>query len=112
MTIEILATQIELTPAIRDYVEQKIGSLEKFMEHFEQDHPVKVFVEVARTSKRHRHGEVYYAEATIPITGKTLRAECSDADLYAAIDGLKDLLKLEVTKVKGRQEDRDHQQTR
>lgn len=112
MTIEILATQLELTPAIRDYVEQKIGSLGKFVEHFEEGGPLKVFVEVARTSKRHRHGEVYYAEATIPVAGKTLRAECSDTDLYAAIDGLKDLLKLEVTKAKGRQEDRDHQQTR
>lgn len=102
MTIEILASTIELTPAIRSYVEDKIGSLGKFVERFEEQGPLRISIEVARTTKHHRHGDVFYAEATLGISGKIIRAECTDADLYAAIDGMRDVLKQEISKFKGR----------
>lgn len=103
MTIEILASKMELSPAIKSYIEAKVGSLGKFTSRFERGNEARVSVEVARTTKRHRHGEVFYAEATMSLLGVSLRAECTDADLYAAIDGMKDVLKRDIEKF------RDHE---
>jgi ribosomal subunit interface protein len=105
MKIKILATGLELTAAIKKYVETKIGALTKVWPKNEAEENLDL--ELARTSKRHQHGEIFYAEATGKVFGKALRVETKNEDLYAAIDELKDILKKDLAMAKDKNLTRD-----
>jgi putative sigma-54 modulation protein len=81
MRIETHGQQIEVTPALREYVESKLARLER---HFDQ--PFDVRTQLCVDKPDHR------AEATINLAGKTLHADASGVDMYAAIDLLADKL--------------------
>ncbi len=100
MKIIIKTTQIELTPALKEYTEEKIGSLGKFLKKFDTKEEVEIFVEIGKTTKHHKSGEIFYAEATMELPKKVLRVENSNADLRAAIDSIKDVLKQGIQKYK------------
>ncbi len=107
MRIEIAGVRLELTTAIREYVEGKIGSLDRYLKRFEINGEVTAFIEIARSTKHHRHGDVYYAEATIRLPGRTLRAERYDTDVRAAIDAVRETIKHDIVRYKGRVLSRD-----
>lgn len=100
MQIDIKTKQLDLTPAIAEFIEEKIGSLSKFIQRFEEKGEAKASVEIARTTNHHHQGEVYYAEVNLNIDGVVLRAEQTDEDIRAAIDKVKDILKVEIQKHK------------
>lgn len=102
MKIEFLGTRLELTPSIKTYVDQKIGGVGKFIKRFEVAGERTAFVELARTTRHHRHGEVFYVEVTLALPGKSLRVEEYHEDIYAAVDRVKDRLKVELTRFKGK----------
>lgn len=104
MKILIKATELELTPAIYDYIEEKIGSLSRFVGKFENKDILKIKVEIARATRHHRHGNVFYAEANLRLPGKTLRAEHFDWDIRVAIDNVKDKLRQEIRRYKTKKE--------
>ncbi|MGV8941486.1 MAG: ribosome hibernation-promoting factor, HPF/YfiA family [Lysobacter sp.] len=81
MRIEIYGQQIEITAALRDYVEAKFGRLQR---HFEQ--PFEVRAQLGLDKPDHR------AEATIICAGRTFHADAAAIDMYAAIDLLLDKL--------------------
>ena len=64
MSIETYGQQIEVTPALREYVETKF---ERLSRHF--DRPFDARVQLGLDKPNHR------AEATISISGKTLHAD-------------------------------------
>lgn len=88
--ISIKGTNVELTDSIIDTIEKKLVTLSKFTERMEP--MVELAVEVAKTSKHHKKGPVWRAEATLQVPGKVLRAEVTEIGLYGAIDLLKDEL--------------------
>ncbi len=96
----IKANHLYLTPSISEYIEMKIGSLDKFIKRFEDKGDVKVEVEIARTTRHHRHGNVFYAEANLYLGKHTLRAEHYGEDIRIAVDKIKDKLKQEIKKYK------------
>jgi putative sigma-54 modulation protein len=100
MEIDIEANGIDLTPPLREYIELKIGSLEKFLKRFSEEGSVYAKVEVARTTQHHHSGNVFYAEVNLYIQNKILRAEYTSDDIRAAIDKVKDKLKREIQKHK------------
>lgn len=100
MKINIKATNLDLTPAIREYIETKIGSIERVLKSFESKTEEEIFIEIARTTKHHKSGNVFYAEATMALGKKVLRAEREDGDIRAAIDKIKDKLKQEIGRYK------------
>lgn len=102
MKIIIKATNIELTPAIRDYVEKKVGRLARFLT--EKEGEAMVNVEVGKTSHHHHSGDVFMAEMQLTHGSLSTRIEKFDADLYAAIDVASDELIQETTKKKNKQE--------
>lgn len=104
MKIDIKTSKLDLTPAITQYIEDKIGSLDKFITRFEGQGEARVAVEIARTTMHHQHGDVYYAEANLYVNGTVLRAEQTDEDMRAAIDKVKDILKIEIQKYKEKAE--------
>jgi putative sigma-54 modulation protein len=94
---KIMGTNLELTDAIRDYVEEKTMSLEKFCEDVS---PCDLAVEVGKTSERHQKGDIWRCELMLTLPGKTLRTERVTDDLYSAIDTAKDDLKRQLVEYK------------
>lgn len=99
MNINIKATHMELTPAIRAHVESKVGPLSILLPTGEQ----QAFIEIGRTSNHHKQGEdVFRAEIKIRAGGKEFFAEETSSDLYAAVDKIKDEVAREIKRTKGR----------
>jgi putative sigma-54 modulation protein len=89
MQLNLTGHHVEITPALRAYVTEKLGRLER---HF--DHVTNVHVVLSVEKLRQK------AEATIHITGNELFADCVDEDMYAAIDALADKLDRQIKKHK------------
>ena len=108
MKISIKATGTALTPAISSYVQKKISSIEKYLPTQagldKNYHEVVVQVEVGRSTRRHKAGNIFRAE--VHITGKSLDlyAVCEKEDLYAAIDIVKDEIVHNLLQLKGKRQ--------
>ena len=61
-----------------------------------------MFVEIARSTRHHRKGDVFYAEATFETVpgGKQMRGVAEGPDIRLAIDQVKEKLKKEVRRYK------------
>ncbi|WP_454831994.1 ribosome hibernation-promoting factor, HPF/YfiA family [Pseudoxanthomonas wuyuanensis] len=94
MRIETYGHEIEVTPALRDYVETKLKRLER---HFEQPFEVRAQLGTRKPD--------YLAEATLTLPGRTLHADASAETMYAAIDALADKLDRLLLKHKKKKED-------
>ena len=101
MKIQIKSTNLELTPPMREYIETRVGSLKKMLAKYDKGNDLGIAIEVARTSHHHHKGdEVYYAEATLGLPDKVLRAEAKHSDIHNAVNKVRDLLKRELRKYK------------
>jgi putative sigma-54 modulation protein len=96
MHINITGHHIEVTPALKAYVTDK---LQRIHRHF--DHVISTDV-ILRVENHHKQ-----AEAKVVAAGKSLFAQESGDDMYAAIDGLIDKIDKQVRRYKDRV--RDHQ---
>src|SRR5262245_37074833 len=81
MRIETSGQQIEVTPALRDYVESKLSRLER---HCEQPFDVRTQLSLHEPKPR--------VTATVNLAGRTLVAGAQALYMYAAIDLLTDKL--------------------
>jgi len=95
MKIDIKGTNLELTEAIKDYVNEKIGGLEKFF-----DNIIEARVDVGKTNNHHQKGDVFRAEVNMQVPNNLLRAEAERDDLYMAINEAKDDLQRQLKKYK------------
>lgn len=107
MIITIHGTGMELTPAIREYAEEKITSLEKFF-----DKITKAEIDLGMQSHHHNKGDIFYAEVTLDIPGRVLRVVKEEPDLYKAIDKVKDHLKVELESAKEKMRRKDKEEIR
>jgi putative sigma-54 modulation protein len=94
MNLNIKTTNISLTPAIKDYFEKKLMSLDKLVD-FDRDN-VLIQAELGKTSQHHHKGDFFRAEVNLRVSGNNYRAVSEKEDLYAAIDEVKDILTGEV----------------
>jgi len=102
MKKDIKATNIEMTEAIRNYVNERIDYLDKLIRN--DDESVYAQVEIEKTTSGQSKGDVFRAEINLHLAGKNLRAEKTSADLYASIDAIKDEMTRELTSHKDKQE--------
>lgn len=100
MKIIIKTTNIELTDAINSYVNKKIGSLEKFLKRYEENSELNLNVEIAKTTKHHHKGDIFYTEINLRLPHKLLRVEEYNSDLYKSIDLAKDRMHEQIIKFK------------
>ena len=89
MNLHLTGHQLEITPAIRDYVS---GKLARITHHF--DHVIDVNVILTVEKLKHK------VEAGVHVLGKDVFCESSDHDMYAAIDSLADKLDRTIIKHK------------
>jgi putative sigma-54 modulation protein len=101
MKLVIQGKNIEVTEAIREYVEQKI---DKAVSHFQAlTTEVDVHLSVARNP---RIASSQSAEVTVYANGSVIRAEEKSENLYASIDLVADKIARKLRKFKERKSDR------
>ncbi|MDP3953695.1 MAG: ribosome-associated translation inhibitor RaiA [bacterium] len=99
MHIDIQARDLELTDPLKEYATKRVGSLERYLSRFDQG-LIMAEVELARTTKHHYQGDVYYAEVNLTLPGKLLRATHTSSDIRQSIDKVRDTLQREIRKFK------------
>ena len=102
MKIIVKATNTKLSPNIHQYIEEKIGGLEKFLKQFNPE-LTEARVEVGMITRGQRHGDIFRAEVNLSIDGKLLRAVETGESLQAAIDLVRDELAREIRQYKDKQ---------
>lgn len=103
MNLTISGHHLEITPALRSYVTNK---LDRITRHFDQVVDVKVLMTVEKQKEKERRQR---AECTIRVKGSDLFAESAHEDLYAAVDELVDKLDRQVVRHKDRLQDHHHE---
>jgi putative sigma-54 modulation protein len=94
MQLSVTGHHVEVTPALRGYVEKK---LERIARHF--DHLIDVHCVLTVEKLRQK------AEATIHVSGNAIHADATEPDMYAAIDALTDKLDRRIRKHKEKRHD-------
>lgn len=89
MQINLTGHHIDITDALRDYVDTKFAKLER---HFDHINNVHVILNVEKATQK--------AEAKLHLNGGEIFADAEHTDMYAAIDGLIDKLDRQVIKHK------------
>lgn len=89
MNINVRGKNIDITPALREHVEKRLGRVTRFFENLREVHVI------LKVEKGH-----HIIEVTIPINGMTLRGEESSTDMYASIDMVVDKLEKQLSKQK------------
>ncbi len=98
MKINIKASIVDLTPSIKIFIEDKLGGLGKYVKKYDEEGAVGLWVEIERTTRHHRKGEIFHAVANLRLPGKVLRAEEHATDIRTAIDTIKNTLHIEIEK--------------
>lgn len=103
MNLIISGHHLELTPAIRSYVEEK---LERIKRHFDHVIDVAVILGVEKPADKEKRQR---AEVNLRLRGNVIHVESFAEDLYAAIDLLIDKLDRQVLKHKTKVQDHQHE---
>lgn len=94
MQSKITGRHLEITPALKDYVETKLARLER---HHEPPTSVQIILAVEKLDQK--------AEAIVHVAGGTVFADAVEQDMYAAIDALADKLDRQLRRHKERRTD-------
>ena len=94
MKIDLKTKNFEITPSIRNYLQDKLNAVDKFLP---KDESIFAEVELAQTTKHHKKGDIFRAEVNLTMPGRLIRAVNETWDLRAAIDAMKDELQREIT---------------
>ena len=98
MNFSVSGHHLEVTPAIRSYVENK---LERVARHFDHVIDAHVILSVGKLKQK--------AEVTLRVRGKDLHCESEEDDLYAAIDLMIDKLDRQVLRHKDKVTNKPHE---
>lgn len=98
MNLSITGRHLEVTPAIREYVINKMARVSR---HFDNVIDTQVILSIERLN--------HTAEVTMHLRGKDLHCEAVDENLYAAIDLLADKIDRQVLKYKNKAQDHSNE---
>lgn len=90
----IRGENIEVTPALRNYVEEKIGKIEKYFDNIAKTE--------AHVNLKTYSDKTAKVEVTVPLPRIVLRAEETSPDMYGSIDLVADKLERQIRKYKTR----------
>lgn len=95
MRYTIIGKNIEVTPALKDTIMDKIGKLDKY---FTPETEVHATLSVEKDKQK--------IEVTIPVKGGIIRAEEASDDMYVSIDLVEEIIERQVKKYKNKLIDR------
>ena len=98
MNLSITGRHLEVTPAIREYVLNKMARVSR---HFDNVIDTQVILSIDRLK--------HSAEVTMRLRGKDIHCEAVDENLYAAIDLLADKIDRQVIKYKTKVQNHAHE---
>jgi putative sigma-54 modulation protein len=93
---KLIGRNLEITDAIRDYVEKKLSRLDRYQNG---ELMAKVVLSLAGSPHVEKRAK---AEIQLDLPGGLLRVEEEDQDLYAAIDRMVDRLEVQLKRYKER----------
>ena len=91
MKFIIIGKNIDVTPGLKDAVENKLGKLQRY---FTPDTEIHVTLSV---QKEHQKIEV-----TIPVKGNIIRSEQESDDMYVSIDLVEEVIERQLRKYKNK----------
>ena len=94
MQLTLTGHHIDVSPALREYVDKKIARIARHFDNMTDIHCVLTVEKLA-----------HKAEATIHLRGGTIHADSVQENMYAAIDGLVDKLNRQVKRRKEKMTD-------
>jgi len=97
MQIDITGHHVDVTPALRTYVTEK---MQKLVRHTDQVMSMHVILNVEKLQQ--------LAEATVNLNGNTIFATVTATDMYASIDKLVDKLDRQIRRRKDRITNHQH----
>ena len=106
MKIRLKGTNLELTEAIKNYVQEKMDATEKYLGDIAV---INCDFEVEKMLPGQHKGDVFRAEVNLQVARELLRVEKTEKDLYKAIDKVKDHLELVIKKYKEKLQDKRRQ---
>jgi putative sigma-54 modulation protein len=89
MAITVRGKNINITPALKEYVEKRVGKVTKYFETLGE-------ITAILTVEKGRH----IVEVTVPVSGMLLRGEEATPDMYTSIDLVTEKLEKQVEKYK------------
>lgn len=89
MKFVIVGKNIDVTPSLREAVEDRLGKLEKY---FTSETEVHVTLSVEKERQK--------IEVTIPVKGNIIRSEQVSNDLYVSIDLVEEVIERQLKKYK------------
>ncbi len=105
MNINLQSKNMEITPAIHDYVMKRITNLEKLLEKMEVDgEGAVVSFDLSKNTNHHKGGSIFHADCRIQVKGEEFYGSADEEDLYMAIDSVKETLFKEISKNKDRKQ--------
>jgi putative sigma-54 modulation protein len=96
MQVTVTGRNVELTPALKDYL---LDKLQRSQKHF--DHTLSITA-LLSVSKNPSVAESQTAEITIKLNGSVIRGEESTENMYASIDLVADKIERQIRKYKTR----------
>jgi putative sigma-54 modulation protein len=102
MRLQVKGKNVEVSPAIRSYAEEKLGKLERQLAD-----PTRVELELS-VERNPSIADKIVAEATIWTKGPVLRARERSNDMRASIDLLTDKLERQVSRYREKRRRRGH----
>lgn len=91
MRYKITGRNINVTPGLKEAVEEKIGKLERY---FNQDTEALITLSVEKDRQK--------IEVTIPVKGHIIRAEQESNDMYVSIDLVEEIIERQLKKYKNK----------
>lgn len=91
MEFVIVGKNIDVTPGLRQAVEEKIGKLERY---FTPDTEIHVTLSVEKERQK--------IEVTIPVKGSIIRSEQVSNDMYVSIDLVEEIIERQLKKYKNK----------
>ncbi|RTZ43122.1 ribosome-associated translation inhibitor RaiA [Candidimonas sp. SYP-B2681] len=98
MNLSITGRHLDITPAIRQYVTEKLARVAR---HFDNVIDTQVILSIEPLK--------HTADITMRLRGKDIHCEAADENLYAAIDLLADKIDRQVLKYKSKIQDHAHE---
>lgn len=101
MKVTTTARNYELTPALKDYAENKVLHLKRYFEQIVNAH-------ITFSMEKYRNT----VEITVHINGKDFKSKDVTEDMYVSVDGAVEKLERQILKHKGKRQRRKNQTKR
>ncbi len=103
MKLSLRSKNLIVTPALKIYIESKLlKPLQRLLKKAVLQESLILDLVISRSTRHHRKGKVYRAEANLKIDGTMLRAEVEHEDVRASCDLLEEELERQISTYKNR----------